>query len=197
MAFTASSHSPYDVPQRTEPLTWDVSELPYLNSAKYTDFCLGQYFEQAKKEGWYDHTLFILVADHSHRTYRQWNYYDAGYQHIPMIWTGGALKEEFRGKTVDQLCSYLDLPLTLARQLQITDTNFGWSKDILNPYSPQFAVYQANCGIGWITSNGAFGFDANANRFYQDTFTDDDLRQKNIQNAKAFLQVLYQKYLDL
>ena len=197
VVFTASSHSPYDVPQRTEPLTWDVSELPYLNSAKYTDYCLGQYFAQAKQEGWYDHTLFILVADHSHRTYRQWNYYDAGYQHIPMLWTGGALKEEFHGKTVEQLCSYLDLPLTLARQLQITDTNFGWSKDILNPYSPPFAVYQANCGIGWITPNGAFGFDANANRFYQDTFTDDDLRQKNIQNAKAFLQILYQKYLDL
>ena len=197
VAFTASTHSPYDVPQHTEPLAWDMAELPYLNSARYTDYCLGQYFEQAKKEGWYDHTLFILVADHSHRTYKQWNYYDAGYQHIPMLWTGGALKEEFRGKTVDQLCSYLDLPFTLARQLNISGTKFEWSKDILNPYSQQFAVYQANCGIGWITPDGAFGFDANANRFYQDTFTDDDLRQKNILNAKAFLQILYQKYLDL
>ena len=195
--FTASTHSPYDVPLRTEPLTWDVDELPYLNSAKYTDYCLGQYFTQAKKEGWYDHTLFILVADHSHRTYRQWNYYDAGYQHIPMLWIGGALKEEFRGKTADQLCSYLDLPLTLARQLNITGTDFGWSKDILNPYSPQFAVYQTNYGIGWITPDDAFGFDANANRFYQDTFLDDSLRERNILNAKAFLQVLYQKYLDL
>ena len=197
MLFTASSHSPYDVPQRTEPLTWDVAELPYLNSAKYTDYCLGQYFAQAKQEGWYENTLFILVADHSHRTYKQWNYYDAGYQHIPMLWTGGALKEEFRGKTVDQLCSYLDLPLTLARQLNITDTHFGWSKDILNPYSPQFAVYQTNYGIGWITSEGAFGYDANTNSFYKDTFTDGTLRTRNIQNAKAFLQVLYQKYLDL
>ena len=197
VAFTASTHSPYDVPQRTEPLTWDVEGLPYLNTAKYTDYCLGEYFKMAKNEGWYDHTLFILVADHSHSTYRKWNYYDTGYQHIPMLWTGGALKEEYRGKTVDQLCSYLDLPFTLARQLNITETNFEWSKDILNPYSPQFAVYQTNYGIGWITSDGAFGFDANANQFYQDTFTDDDLREKNILNAKAFLQILYQKYLDL
>lgn len=195
--FTASTHSPYDVPQRTEPLTWDVAELPYLNSAKYTDYCLGEYFKQAKKEGWYDNTLFILVADHSHRTYKQWNYYDAGYQHIPMLWLGGALKEEFRGTTVERMCSYLDLPLTLAKQLDISGTNFEWSKDIMNPYSPQFAVYQTNYGIGWITPDGAFGFDANANRFYQDTFTDDSLRERNILNAKAFLQILYQKYLDL
>ena len=195
--FTASTHSPYDVPQRTESLAWDVEELPYLHSAQYTDYCLGQYFAQAKQEAWYENTLFILVADHSHRTYRQWNYYDAGYQHIPMLWLGGALKEEFRGTTVDQLCSYLDLPLTLARQLDVPDTRFEWSKDILNPYSPQFAVYQTNYGIGWITPDGAFGYDATSGAFYQDTFTNDSLRERNIQNAKAFLQVLYQMYLDL
>ena len=195
--FTASTHSPYDIPQRTEPLTWDIAELPYLNSAKYTDYCLGEYFAKAKQEGWYDHTLFILVADHSHGTYRKWGYYESDFQHIPMLWTGGALKEEFRGKTIDQLCSYLDIPLTLAHQLNITDTNFEWSKDILNPYSSQFAVYQTNYGIGWITPNGAFGFDASTNNFYIDTFTDDTLREKNHQNAKAFLQILYQKYLDL
>lgn len=195
--FTASTHSPYDVPSRTEPFTGDMEEVPYLNSAKYTDWCLGQYFAKAKKEGWYENTLFILVADHSHRTYKLWDYYDAGYQHIPMLWTGGALKEEYRGKSIDKLCSYLDLPLTLLLQMEIDPKGFEWSNNIFNPYTPQFAIYPSNQGIGWITPDGAFGYDASEQETYRSTFKDNELYEKELMKAKAYLQVLYQKYLDL
>ncbi len=195
--FTGSSHSPYDVPQTLEPLTWDVPELPYLNSARYADKALGDYIAKAKKEGWYDNTLFILVADHSHRTYKQWDYHSAGYQHIPMLWLGGALKDEWKGEKIDKLCSYLDLPLSLLKQLGFESSEYQWSNNIFNPYSPSFAPFQNNLGLGWITPEGSLSYDASANDVYQCTFPDEASKQRALRQAKAYLQVSYQRYLEL
>lgn len=195
--FTASSHSPYDVPTTAGTLDWDVAQLPFLNSVHYADWALGKYFEKAKKEGWYDNTLFILVADHSHETYKQWNCHDAGFQHIPMLWLGGALKEEFRGQHIDKLCSYIDLSFTLLHQLNISTDEYHWSNDILNPYTPQFSPFLNYCGIGWVTPQGSFSYDVERNAVYRRTIEDEDIYQREFQTAKAFLQELYQTYLDL
>lgn len=195
--FTGSSHSPYDVPAVVEPLRWDVPELPYLNSARYADHALGEYIAKAKKEGWYENTLFILVADHSHRTYNQWNYHEAGYQHIPMLWLGGALKEEWRGQQIDKLCSYLDLPLTLLKQLGMDYANYQWSNDIFNPYTQQFAPFQNNVGIGWITPEGSLSFDASNGDFCHCSYEDEATKQEALRRARAYLQVLYERYLSL
>lgn len=197
IVFTGSSHSPYDVPKTAGQLNWDVAELPYLNSARYTDYALGQYIAKAKKEGWYDNTLFILVADHSHPTYKQWNYHAAGYQHVPMLWLGGALKDEWRGKVVDRVCSYLDVPLTLLKQLGLQPTGYQWSNDIFNPYSKQFAPFQNNVGIGWITPEGYFSYDDSNKHLYKCTFPDEETTQRELHRAQAYLQVLYQRYLDM
>ena len=195
--FTASSHSPYDVPTTAGTLNWNVEQLPYLNSARYSDWALGKYFEKAKKEGWYDHTLFILVADHSHETYKQWNYHDAGYQHIPMLWLGGALKEEFRGQHIDKLCSYIDLPLSLLHQMEVSTDEYHWCNNIFNPYTPQFVPFLNNCGIGWITPQGSFSYNIEKEDAYRCTIEDADTYWREYWNARAFLQELYQTYLDL
>lgn len=65
--FTLSSHHPYYVPPhwrgrlRTGP-------HPICQSVHYGDVSLRLFFEQAKKEAWYDNTLFVLVADHTPST---------------------------------------------------------------------------------------------------------------------------------
>ena len=197
VVFTASSHSPYDVPKTGGVLDWDLPQMPYLNSARYADYALGEYFEKAKKEGWWDNTLFILVADHSHDTYKQWGYHTAGYQHVPMLWLGGALKEEWRGTTVDKLCSYVDLPLTLLKQLGMETSDFSWSNDIFNPYTQQFAPFLNQLGLGWITPQGSFSYDASNGQLYECTIAEEETKQRELLRAKAYLQVLYQRYLDM
>lgn len=173
------------------------SNYPTSNSARYSDWALGKYFEKAKKEGWYDHTLFILVADHSHETYKQWNYHDAGYQHIPMLWLGGALKDEFRGQHLDKLCSYIDLPLSLLHQMGVSTDEYHWCNNIFNPYTPQFVPFLNNCGIGWITPQGSFSYNIEKEDAYRCTIEDADTYWREYWNARAFLQELYQTYLDL
>lgn len=65
--FTLSSHHPYFVPQEWRHKV-KKGPNPICKSISYGDISLRKFFEQAKKEPWYDHTLFVLVADHTSST---------------------------------------------------------------------------------------------------------------------------------
>jgi len=61
--FTLSSHEPYDLP------SFHVAKYPKLpkeaSAYRYTDDCLKSFFNEAKKEPWFDNTVFILTGDHT------------------------------------------------------------------------------------------------------------------------------------
>jgi phosphoglycerol transferase MdoB-like AlkP superfamily enzyme len=166
----------------------------YLNSAYYTDHCLGDYFGKAKDRPWYDSTLFILVADHSHFSQRNWPYHTPEYHHIPMLFFGPVIKDEFRGKRIDIIGSQVDISSTLLSQLHLEDSVFVWSKNLLNPYVPEFAYVSFEEGIGWIVPQGHFFWVHNLNVYYNNELKSDI--DRNIRQGKSFLQVVYQSYLD-
>jgi phosphoglycerol transferase MdoB-like AlkP superfamily enzyme len=62
--FTISSHNPYIIPEKHKGKfpkgTTDIHE-----SIGYTDFALRQFFNNAKKQGWYKNTLFVISSDHT------------------------------------------------------------------------------------------------------------------------------------
>ncbi|HLP56938.1 MAG TPA: LTA synthase family protein [Fluviicola sp.] len=65
--FTLSSHHPYYVPPHWKGKLRNGPE-PICRSIHYGDVSLKKFFEQAKKEPWYNNTLFVLVADHTPST---------------------------------------------------------------------------------------------------------------------------------
>lgn len=65
--FTISSHHPYFIPEHMkEHLKY--GKEPICASLNYADYALRKFFEVAKKQPWYDNTLFVLVADHTPAT---------------------------------------------------------------------------------------------------------------------------------
>ena len=107
MIFTGSSHSPYDEPKVVRQLKWNVEQLPYINSVKYSDSCIYDYIKKAQRMPWYKNTLFILVGDHSHATYRGHYINSPAYMHVPMLWLGGALKEEYKGQQFETIGTHV------------------------------------------------------------------------------------------
>ncbi len=196
MIFTGSTHSPYDEPKIVSQLDWKCAELPYLNSAKYTDYCIKKYLDMAKLQPWYANTLFILVADHSHRTHKERDYHSPEYQHIPMLWFGEVLKDEYRGTTVDKLCSQVDIPLTILKQLQISTDAYEWSLDIFNPNTEEFAAFETSWGLNWIRKEQFLRYDGFQNYFYPSSFENDSIKNREQLYGKSYLQILYQQYLD-
>jgi len=63
--YTAATHHPFAWPDpRWEKRPPGTLENRYLNSLEYADWALGEFLKSAREAGWFDRTIFILVADH-------------------------------------------------------------------------------------------------------------------------------------
>ena len=194
--FTLSSHSPYDQPMK-DVIDWGDSEDQFHNSVYYTDSVLWVFIENAKKQDWYKNTLIVIVADHSHQTYTHRSIYEKDYRHIPMLIMGGALKKEFEGQVYEKICSQTDLTATVLKQLKMDASPFPWSKNLMNPYTPEFAYFELNQGFGWIRPEGYFAYDHFNMHFLENTFTDSTQQKEAYIEGASYLQVLFQEYIDL
>ena len=154
--FTQSSHSPYDYPKVLEKLDWLKLEPDYMNSAHYVDFALKLFMDAAKNEPWYENTIFIFVADHSHETEKNYPLESFEYHQIPLLITGEPLQDSLRGTTFDKICSSLDIPATMLAQFGIKHEQFIWSKDVFNCCYRPFAFFELGGGFGWKTNEGSF-----------------------------------------
>ena len=192
--FTVSTHSPWDQPFN-KPLKWGDNEHEYINAAYYTDHCLGEYFRKAKQQPWFDNTLFIIVADHSHNSYRNWHPQSKDYHKIPLLFYGNAIKDQFKGSKNHKLGNQHDLAATILAQLGLPSTRFNWSKNLLNPYSPEFAYFSSEDGCGWIRQDAWFSFDAGPN-IYHFLEIKENLRDSIMNEGKAYLQVLFNEYMN-
>ncbi|MBQ9297386.1 MAG: LTA synthase family protein [Paludibacteraceae bacterium] len=64
--FTASSHHPFRVPERYEGV-FPQGTQPIHQCIGYSDNALRRFFDFARTQPWYDHTLFVLTADHTNQ----------------------------------------------------------------------------------------------------------------------------------
>lgn len=62
--FSLSSHHPFQVPAEFEGV-FPQGPLPVEQCIGYSDNALRIFFEKAKKQPWYNNTLFVITADHS------------------------------------------------------------------------------------------------------------------------------------
>jgi phosphoglycerol transferase MdoB-like AlkP superfamily enzyme len=192
--FSLSSHSPYDFPGDRKFDNINL-EQDFVNSIYYSDEQLGKFFEKAEKSDYWENTLFIVLADHSHNSNKNHPVQSFEYHKIPLLITGGALREEFRGEQNSKLCSNVDLTSTLLHQLQLPSDDFFWSKNIFNPYSPEFAYFELNSGFGWKRNYGEQVMNIKDNYYFLRSVPDDK-KEKLDKEGKAYLQVLFDEFME-
>lgn len=151
--FTQSTHGPYDVPSKTK-VGWGGKMEDYLSGLHYADSCLGAFIDRAKQLPGYENTLFVFISDHHHDTPRGYSYFAPEYRRIPFVLFGEAIKPEYRGLQLHRISSQLDLAATLLSQLRLKADDFSWSRDALNPQTPESAFYTFDEGMGIITPGG-------------------------------------------
>jgi phosphoglycerol transferase MdoB-like AlkP superfamily enzyme len=184
--FTQSTHSPYDYPKIFEEIEWPKIEKQYVNSGHYTDIAIGMFMEKARTQEWYDSTLFIFVADHSHSTYK--NHIMESFEHhkIPMLIYGEPLQDSLKGKTYDKICGNTDLPATIMAQLGLPHDEFIWSKDIFGKCYRPFAFFELNSGLGWKTPEGEFVY-SNTGTYIKNTLPE-NIKDSIVEDGKAYMQ---------
>ncbi|MDY7395259.1 sulfatase-like hydrolase/transferase [Aureibaculum sp. 2210JD6-5] len=72
--FTLTSHEPYIVPEKYKGVFPD-GDIPMHEVVGYTDHAFKRFFEAAKKESWFNNTIFILTADHTNQSFYKDEYY--------------------------------------------------------------------------------------------------------------------------
>lgn len=59
---TVSNHRPFTYPDGRIDIPGNAKSRE--GGVKYTDYALKKFFEMAKKQDWYDNTVFVIIADH-------------------------------------------------------------------------------------------------------------------------------------
>lgn len=179
---TLSSHEPFEVPFQRFP------DDKRLNAFAYTDACLGKFIDQLKQTPVWENLLVICLPDHScdYPEGKIVGRTSPDFYHIPMVWTGGAIKKPM---VVDKLASQTDLPATLLPQLGLSADGFDFSRNILgSSYTYPFAFYTFNDGLGFIDSTGATVFSNESGKIIAEYPSADTLR---LQRGQAILQTVF------
>ena len=177
---TLSSHEPFDVPYESG------FKNKALNAFAYTDDELGKFIERLKRMPQWENTLVVMVPDHLGAypddldNYQLWRY------EIPLIMTGGVVKEH---RDIHTIGSQIDIAATLLGMLNIDHSDFTYSKDLFDNVAPHFAyIAFPDASFGIISEDNQVLYDGVPDVVVWDTGEEPG---KNINCAKAFIQKLY------
>lgn len=116
---TISNHPPYIIPPYFHP----QSSFTEQQIVEYADWSIRNFMESARKEPWFDNTIFVLLADHGKMVGKADCELPQSYNHIPFIIHGKDIAPQERTDFAGQV----DVAPTLLGMLGIsyTQNNFG------------------------------------------------------------------------
>jgi phosphoglycerol transferase MdoB-like AlkP superfamily enzyme len=144
---TADNHRPYTIPQEDKkdfPLkNYPVDTLKKygfesnaeLNAFRYTDFSFEKFIEAAKKESYFNNTIFVFVGDHGIRGNagnmfpEAWEADGLTTQHVPLLFYSPSL---LAPKRIDRTCSQVDLLPSVSSLAKISFTNTTLGKNLFD-----------------------------------------------------------------
>lgn len=201
--FTVSSHEPYKVPDKYKN-KFPKGDVNIHQPIGYTDYALKQFFNAAKKEPWFNNTIFVLVADHGNTIY-----YDE-YKKIFNKNTVPILFYSPNGKYVgvnDDFAQQIDIYPTLLDMIGYKKPFRSWGRSLIGEkdVKPFVMRYSANM-YQFMGGNYICTFDGKkADGFYDKNdkgMTRNLIAQRNPEmdtlelRLKAFLQDYMERIID-
>jgi phosphoglycerol transferase MdoB-like AlkP superfamily enzyme len=139
--FTISSHQPYSIPKKYKG-KFPKGTLEIHESIGYTDYSLREFFNSAKKQKWYENTLFIITGDHTQMHDKEEYRNVIGDFNVPLLIFHS--KNKFHEMDTTKITQHTDIPPTVLDYLNITNekqSHFG--KSVFES-SPGFALSYSN-----------------------------------------------------
>ena len=148
---TADNHRPYTIPSE-DKAAFKVMNYPAdslhrfgfetndeMNAFRYTDFCYQQFIEAAKKEKYFDNTIFVFVGDHGIRYAGNLDYFPRSWveqgltcEHVPLLFYSPKLLQP---KRVHEVCSQVDILPTVASLAKVNYRNTAFGRNLFDTAS--------------------------------------------------------------
>ena len=183
--FTISSHNPYKVPDRYKG-KFKKGNRKIQESIGYTDYALQQFFKAAKKEPWYNNTLFVIVADHTSSEPTAPKYQtNVGKFRIPILFFDPS-NPSFKG-VQEKNFQQIDVLPSILEYLNINDTVVTYGKPLSS--DKNYVVYYLDNIYHLIQDDYYLAFDGQKAiglyNFKTDELLKDNLLQKDKTRAAA------------
>ena len=200
--FTASSHHPYNVPDRYRDSLKNEGRQPIHKCVRYTDLALRRFFERASREPWYQNTIFVLVADHTNQSSHDVYKTDLGLYSIPIIFftPDGSLPPRLDEQVIAQ---QTDITPTLLHLLGYNKPYLAFGNDLLSGDMDNTWAFSYNAGIYQLVKGDLMlQFDGEKTtavyRFKTDPLLKENLvgRLPEQQDMEQFLKALVQQYMS-
>ncbi|MPS75085.1 MAG: alkaline phosphatase family protein [Chryseobacterium sp.] len=140
--FSASSHDPFKIPEKYNG-KFKKGTLQIHEPIQYTDHALKKFFETARKQPWYQNTIFVLTADHTN----QINYPE--YQKamnrfaIPLLFFSPNPKYNLKGID-DRFAQQIDIYPTLADLLGYNKKIRSWGRSLLSDRNEDYMIVNSD-----------------------------------------------------
>ena len=200
--FTASSHHPYNVPDRYHDSLKNEGGQPIHKCVRYTDLALRRFFERASREPWYQNTIFVLVADHTNQSSHDVYKTDLGLYSIPIIFytPDGSLQPRLDESAIAQ---QTDITPTLLHLLGYNKPYLAFGNDLISGDMDSTWAFSYNGGIyQFVKGDLMLQFDGDKTtavyRFKTDPLLKENLvgRLPEQQGMEQFLKALIQQYMS-
>lgn len=203
--FTLSSHHPYVLPQNYKE-NFKISEENVLQSIKYSDWALGEFFKTAQKSEWFKNTVFFITADHSANQRDDYFKSPRGLFLIPMI----VYAPNFQlPKIKKSFVQQTDILPTVLNILNINDTTFAFGKSIFNNEEP-FSINFINSNYQFYSEDFVIIYNGEKinhiynylndkylqNNLYEILKSENNLPEKDINFMKAIIQSYNNALID-
>lgn len=196
--FTLVNHEPYTLDDGYHFGNKTKADA-YRSTAYYTDNMFNDFVEKAKKENWYDNTVFIVVSDHgSIYPLEKYGLEDPNRYHVPLFIFGGALKDEYRGQVRNNVVSQLDIASTLWHFVSKDKSPFKYSTDLFLQNRKNIAFFNSNNTFGIVTNNQAVSYDMQGQKiaYIQDHKQSMKSIEELLTRSKAYYQTVFKDFLS-
>ena len=143
--FTASSHHPYNIPEKYKSRFPDDGKNPIHKCIRYTDMALREFFETAKKQPWYKNTIFIMTSDHTNAIDHKEYATDLGVYVAPILFFDPS-SEMPRGQR-QGIAQQIDIMPTILNYLGYNKPYVAFGLDLLNTPADKTWAVSYNGGI--------------------------------------------------
>ena len=150
--FTVSSHEPYVIPKEYEG-KFPKGYVPMHKCVGYTDFAFKQFFESAKKEPWFENTIFVITADHCNQVHYDEYKKDINRYAVPIMFYDP--KGKYVGENMD-LAQQMDIYPTILQMTGYDKPFRSWGRSLIDEKQQTIPFVMNHDGVFYRYTKGNY-----------------------------------------